>query len=126
MKSHKTASMLAWIAAVLYVVTAAWHQSGLASISALAAQGPRGLQPLVAALWVSFGVSLVVLALIIALCARSASPDRRLVLAAAALGPLSGAVLQLAYHGFIAPTALLLLDAAVAFAAAVAVPRTLA
>ncbi len=124
MTSPKTASLLAWIAAILYIITAVWHQSGLSSITALAATGPAGLQPLVPALWVAFGVSLVLLALIIMACARSTSPDRRAILALAALGPLSGAVLQIVYLGFIPPTALLLLDTAVGFAAAVAVPRT--
>lgn len=123
MASPRTASILAWAAAALYVGTAAWHQTGLSFVQRLTADGPEGLQPLISALWILFGVSLVILALIIAACASTTHPARRLILGLAALGPVSGAILQIAYLGFIPPTALLLIDAAVAATAALATPR---
>ncbi len=66
-----------------------------------------------AALWVFVGTSLVIAALL----AISVTPlfivRRRALLGIAALIPLSTAILQIVYLGFMAPTALLLLDAGV-------------
>jgi hypothetical protein len=65
------------------------------------------------ALWVAGGASLIIAALL----AIAATPlfivRRRALLAIAALTPVSIAAVQIGYLGFLPPTALLLLDAAV-------------
>lgn len=68
-------------------------------------------------IWLSFAASLVVLAAIAASCARRGPAADRTILALTALGPLSGAVLQILYIGFVLPTAILLIGAGLALAA---------
>ena len=66
-----------------------------------------------AALWVAGGVSLIIAALFVVAVTPLFIVRRRALLGIAALVPLSIAAVQIAYLGFLPPTALLLLDAAV-------------
>lgn len=108
----------------LCVGTAALHYTGLGYITGLAADAPAELRPLVPLLWLSFSVNLLVLALLLAEIARDPMPAHRTMLILVTLGPLGGAALQIRYVGFIAPTAILLVDAAVVLAAAAVLSRT--
>jgi hypothetical protein len=68
-------------------------------------------------LWVAVGVSLILAALLVVAVTPTFIVRRRALLTIAALTPLSIAILQVAYLGFLAPTALLLLDTVVLVAA---------
>jgi hypothetical protein len=81
------------------------------------AQTPADLQPLVAALWVATGVSLIIAALLAVAATPLFIVRRRALLAIAALIPLSMAAVQIAYLAFLPPTGLLLLDTVVLFVA---------
>jgi hypothetical protein len=116
--TERLSTWLAWSGAALYLITALLHHLGYGPITQLAEQGPEDLRPLVPPLWLSFSASLIVLALIILAVARAPNPYRRRVLVLAACGPIVGAALQLAYLGFIPPTAMLLVDGLVVLGAA--------
>jgi len=104
------AEISAYVSAAMLLGTAAWHQSGYASVTRLAAQGSSALEPLMAALWVYFALALVLTAGLVLVVARVGAPNRAAVLSIAALSPVAGAALQLVYLGVIPPTALLLAD----------------
>jgi hypothetical protein len=110
----KAATLSASLGAALLCGTAAFHLMGYGSV---VSRAPADQQPIVGAAWVAGGVSLILAALL----AIAATPlfvvRRRAFLAIAALTPLSIAVLQIVYLGFIPPTALLLADAALLLAA---------
>lgn len=110
MTMERAATVTAAIGAGLLFGTAGFHLSGYSSV---VAQAPTDLQPLISAAWVAGGASLMISALL----AIAATPlfvvRRRALLGIAALTPVSIAVLQIAYLGFLPPTALLLLDAGV-------------
>jgi hypothetical protein len=122
MMREKSGTILAWVAAIMYLLTAAMHMLGFEPTRALAQQGPADLRPLVPLLWLSFALSLVVLAAIVAACAHRGASADRLILALTALGPLSGALVQIVYIGFVLPSAILLFDAALALTAAALLP----
>ena len=110
MTRERLASLSASTGAGLLVGTAAFHLSAYGSV---VARAPADLQPLIAALWVSGGVSLILSALLAVAATPLFVVRRRAILGIAALTPLSIAVLQVAYLGFLPPTALLLLDTAI-------------
>ena len=114
MTKERGATLTAAIGAGLLFGTAGFHFSAYSSVLA---QAPTDLQPLVAALWVAVGASLIISALLAVAVTPLFIVRRRALLGIAALTPLSIAVLQIAYLGFLPPTALLLLDAAVLVAA---------
>jgi len=114
MTKERLASLTASIGAGLVFATAGFHLSAYGSVTA---QAPADLRPLMAALWVAGGVSLIVSALLVVAVTPMFIVRRRALLAIAALTPLSIAILQVVYLGFLAPTALLLLDTAVLLAA---------
>ena len=114
MTKERLASLTASIGAGLVFGTAGFHLSAYGSVTA---QAPADLRPLMAALWVAGGVSLILAALLAVAAAPLFIVRRRALLAIAALTPLSIAILQMVYLGFLAPTALLLLDTAVLLAA---------
>lgn len=118
MTRTKLSNALALTGAALFGLTAGLHHLGFSPVTALGAQGPADLRPLIPMLWLYFSLSLLVLAFIILAVAQATGTARNRVLALTALGPLAGAVLQFAYTGFIPPTALLLADAAVVLSAA--------
>lgn len=116
MTRERMAKLSASIGAALLCGTAVFHMTGYGFVVGLATPD---LRPIVAAVWVAGGISLV-LAAVLAIVATPLFVTRRAAfLILAALTPLSIAVLQLVYLGFIPPTALLLLDAAILVVAAV-------
>lgn len=120
MDQRQAASVTATVAAALLVATAAWHLSGT---EAVASSTPAELQPLMKALWLAAGTSLLLTALLVVAVTPVFIVRRRALLWIAALTPLSIAVLQLIYLGFIPPTAMLLLDALVVAAAGQLAPK---
>jgi hypothetical protein len=114
MTKQRVATVTAAIGAGLLFATAGLH---LSAYSAVVSQAPTDLQPLVAALWVAVGATLIIGAILAVAVTPLFIVRRRVLLAIAALAPLSIAVLQIAYLGFLPPTALLLFDAAVLIAA---------
>jgi hypothetical protein len=110
MTKERVAPVTAAIGAGLLFATAGFH---LSAYSTVVAQAPTDLRPLMSAMWVASGVSLIIAALL----AIAASPlfivRRRALLVIAALTPFSIAAVQIAYLGFLAPTALLIVDTAV-------------
>ncbi|HET7158594.1 MAG TPA: hypothetical protein VFI62_06340 [Burkholderiales bacterium] len=114
MTKERAAAVTAAIGAGLLFATAGLH---LSVYSTIMAQTPADLQPLVAALWVATGVSLIIAALLAVAATPLFIVRRRALLAIAALIPLSMAAVQIAYLAFLPPTGLLLLDAVVLFVA---------
>jgi hypothetical protein len=114
MTKDRAATLSASLGVALLCGTAVFHLMGYGSV---VSRAPVDLQPIVGAAWVAGGVSLILAALL----AIAATPlfvvRRRALLAIAALTPLSIALLQIAYLGFIPPTTLLLADAALLLAA---------
>ena len=106
MTRRRVAAITAYIGAAMVLGTAAWHQSGYTWVTTLAAQASPDVEPLMAALWVSFALTLVLTAGLVLVVARVGAPNR--------------AAVQLAYIGFMAPTALLLADALMILIAAAA------
>ena len=110
MTKERAAAVTAAIGAGLLFATAGLH---LSVYSTIMAQTPADLQPLVAALWVATGVSLIIAALLAVAATPLFIVRRRALLAIAALIPLSMAAVQIAYLAFLPPTGLLLLDTVV-------------
>jgi len=110
MTKERAATISAGIGAGLLFATAGFHLSGYPSVLA---QTPTDLQPLMAAVWVAGGASLIISALLAIAVTPLFTVRRRALLAIAALTPISIAGVQIGYLGFLLPTALLLLDAAV-------------
>jgi hypothetical protein len=110
----RLATLGASIGAGLLFGTAVFHLSVYESVTA---QASTNLRPLMAAAWVAVGISLVLSGLLAVAATPLFVVRRRALLLIAALTPVSIAVLQLTYLGFIPPTALLLLDGVVLIAA---------
>lgn len=109
MTRARAAQLIAAVGAALVFGTAWYHLSGHGSV---VARAPAELQPMIATLWVSGGVSLMLAALLAVAATPLFVVRRRAILGIAALTPLSIAILQVAYLGFFPATALLLLDTA--------------
>lgn len=107
MTKERVATLTASVGAALLFGTAGFHLSAYGSV---VAQAPADLRALVSALWVAGGVSLLVSALLTVAVTPLFIVRRRALLGIAALTPLSIALLQIVYLGFLPPTALLLLD----------------
>jgi hypothetical protein len=116
MTKHRLSSVIASVGVALICATAAVH---FAAYQSVVSRVSADVRPIVAAAWVAGGVSLILAALL----AIAATPlfvvRRRALLAIAALTPLSIAVLQIIYLGFIPPTALLLVDGGILLVAGV-------
>jgi hypothetical protein len=110
MTKQRAATVTAAIGAGLLFATAVIHLSGYSTV---VAQAPTDLQPLMSAAWVAGGASLIISALLAVAVMPPFIVRRRALLGVAALTPVSIAAVQIAYLGFLPPTALLLLDAAV-------------
>ena len=110
MTKERVATVTAAIGAGLLFATVALH---LSAYSAVVAQAPTDLRPLMAALWVAGGASLIIAALLAVAVIPLFIVRRRALLGIAALTPLSIAGVQIAYVGFLPPTALLLFDAVI-------------
>ena len=123
MTKQEGASRLAGAAAVALVLTAAFHATGLPRFSRLGAEAGGALAVFVPLLWIAFSIDLLALGLIAAIIAAWPGPNGRLVLLALALPPVAAAILQMVYLGWILPTTILVLDAGLLIAAALAMPR---
>jgi hypothetical protein len=110
MSKERLATITSSIGAGVMFATAGLHLSAYGSVTA---QAPADGRPLLAALWVACGISLMLTAVLVIAVTPLQTIRRRAILLIAALTPLSIAVLQIAYLGFLPPTAILLLDAAV-------------
>jgi hypothetical protein len=110
MTKERVATVTAAIGAGLLFATAGVH---LSAYSSVVSQTPSDIRPLMSALWVAGGVSLIISALLAVVATPLFIVRRRALLAIAALTPISIAAVQIAYLGFLPPTALLALDAAV-------------
>ena len=110
MTKQQVASVTAAIGAGLLFGTAGFH---LSVYSSVVGQTPTDVRPLMAAAWVAIGASLIISALLAIAVTPLFTVRRRALLAIAALTPISIAAVQIAYLGFLLPTALLVLDAAV-------------
>jgi hypothetical protein len=109
MTRERLATVTAAIGAGLLFATAAVH---LSSYPSVVAQTPTDVRPLMSALWIAGGASLIISALLAVAVTPLFIVRRRALLGIAALIPVSIAAAQIAYLGFLPPTALLLLDAA--------------
>jgi hypothetical protein len=115
MTKERLATSSALLGAALLFGTAAFHLTGYSFVVGRATQE---LRPLIGAAWVAGGISLMLAAVLAIVAAPLFILRRPVFLLIAALTPLSIAVLQLAYLGFILPTGLLLLDTAILVIAA--------
>jgi hypothetical protein len=109
MTKERVATVTAHKGAGLLFATAGLH---LSAYSSVVAQTPTDVRPLMSALWVAGGVSLIISALLAVAATPLFIVRRRALLGIAALTPISIAAVQIAYLDFLPPTALLLLDAA--------------
>ncbi len=114
MTRERIATLTASIGAGLLFATAGLHFSVYGWI---VTQTPTDLQSLVSSLWVAVGASLIISGLLTIAVTPLFVVRRRALLGIAALTPLSIALLQIVYLGFMSPTALLLLDTLVLLAA---------
>jgi len=120
MNRLRTGNILVGITAVMLLASGALHLAAYSgNISPLAQSAtPDDVRALLPALWLTVGVDLVVMGLVVAGIGFENSTGGRWALAAVALGSWAGVVLHLTFFGFIAPTALLLLDGALALTCA--------
>jgi hypothetical protein len=120
MNRQRLGNLLIYGTAGLLIVTGGMHLSVFGHINGIAQSAtPADVQALMPPLWLAIGVDLIATGIIVALVGLENSNGGRYVLFAAAICPWGVAVLQLIYLGFIPPTAILLLDGALAIAAAV-------
>ncbi len=120
---QRAGSIIAAVAAIGFIGTAALHSTGYDSISQLSVGTPHKLQILIPALWLAFSLDLTVLGLIVAVISWQHPPGSRLILAIAALCPIGAALLQIRFLGFIPPTGILLGVGGIALVAAGVLPR---
>ena len=90
------------------------------SIRILETTGPERSLPLVQLLWVSFSAAFVVVGVIVLVTIRRFTPLSRWVVLVAGFLPAINAALQVAYVGFVWPTAILVTLTFVTWAAAIA------
>lgn len=114
MTKAQMATVTAAVGAGLLFATAGIHLSGYSTV---VTQASPELRPLVSALWVAAGISLIIAALLAVAATPLFIVRRRALLAIAALIPISMAAVQIAYLAFLPATGLLLIDAAVLLAA---------
>jgi hypothetical protein len=100
------------------LVTALLHGSGLTQVRAAVANTSADLEALFPALWLAFAVHYLVLGALVLVATGPANGLSWRLLGIAAAAPLTDALLQVIYFGFIPPTAILLVVAALGLAAA--------
>jgi hypothetical protein len=110
MTKERVATVTAAIGAGLLFATAGVH---LSAYSNVVTQAPPEIRPLMSALWVAAGISLIISALLAVAATPLFIVRRRALLAIAALIPASIAAVQIGYLAFLPATGLLLVDAAV-------------
>jgi len=108
MNRQRAGAIVAALASVGFIATAALHSTGYDSVTRLSMHAPTELHALVPALWLSFAFNLTVVGLVVGVVAFRPGSAGRLILTIAAACPMSAAGLQLWFLGFIPPTGLLL------------------
>ena len=119
MKRGRAGRVVAGVAALGFLATAALHSTGYPSITRLATGVPGMLGAAMPALWLAFSIDLIVVGVVVALVAIRPGPSARLILGVAAVCPLGAAGLQIRFIGFVPPTAILLAVGFVTLTAAV-------
>src|SRR5919109_595496 len=95
---------------------------GYNTVTQGAAAGGNDVRNLMAALWIGWGIGQLLFGVIVAMLAKSTSPQRTTILLLAACYPLATVSLQLVYLGLIFPEALLGTTSALTIIAAVPAP----
>jgi hypothetical protein len=120
MSRRRLANILIAAAATLLVASGILHLAVYGEIGALArSASPDDARLLLPALWVAIGIDLIVMGAVVAMVGIENSRGGRFVLFAAAALPAGSVVVHLLFLGFLAPTGLLMADAAVTLAAGV-------
>jgi len=123
MRHAQAGGILAGVAAVGYLATAALHSTGYGSVVELATDVPSDLGHLIPALWLVFSLDLAVVGLIVGVVAWKQPVASATILFIAALQPIGAAALQLWSIGFVPPTAILLVVAVTTLVAAALLRR---
>ena len=113
MNRQRLSNVLVGSAAGLLIISGGLHLMPYAQISTLAHNsGSPDIQVLLPMLWLAFGVTVIVTGVIVGVVALENSSGGKYVIAAAALVPWSGAILQVMFvgAGALGPTLLLVLD----------------
>lgn len=108
MTRPKVGSIIAGLAAIGFLGTAALHSSGYTSVVNAAGQAPEAVRPLIPMLWLALSFDFIVLGLVVGVVAARPTGPARLILGIAAVAPIAAAVLQIRFIGFIPPTAILI------------------
>jgi hypothetical protein len=116
MTRERAATLSAGVGAGLLFATAFLHLSAYESV---VSRSPADARPIIGAAWIAAGASLAIAALLAIAATPLFMVRRRALLSIAALTPLSIALLQVVYLGFIPPTFLLLVDGALLVTAGV-------
>ena len=119
MTRPRLAATLSWAAAGGFFLVAALHGSAYRRIMAMAEPAPENVRRVLSVLWLSGSADLVAFGLVVGAMARSSGAVSALVITGAALCPLAVALLQMAFLGFLPPTAMLLALGALTLGAAV-------
>jgi hypothetical protein len=106
------------------LLTAGLHGSGYPEIAKLAGASGGDVKLLLPDLWLGFSLHYLILGTLVLFAAGPRNQLTARLLAVAALVPLGDALLQIAYLGFIPPTAILLVIAALSLVAAAATRNT--
>jgi hypothetical protein len=118
MDRSKIANLLIGATAVMLVVTGVLHSAAYGQVSRMAGSvGSADVQALLPLLWTVFGIDLIGLGVVVAVVGLENSNGGRWVLFASAICPIGAAIGQMVFLGFEPPTALLLLNGALAIAA---------
>jgi hypothetical protein len=107
------------------LLTAGLHGSGYPEIAKLGDASGGDVKLLLPALWLAFSLHYLLFGTLVLFAAGPRNQLTARLLAVAALVPLGDALLQVVYLGFIPPTALLLVIAALSLVAAAATRNSL-
>lgn len=119
MTRDQVGRLLAAVACLGFLGTAGLHSTGYDSAVRLGNEVPGVMGEAIPMLWLGFSFDLAVLGLIIGVLVARPRDVARPILAIAALCPFSAAGLQLAFIGFVPPTAILIVLGVVTWAGAV-------
>ena len=108
MTRPRLAAIVSWVSACGFFLTAGLHGSAYGQIMRRAETAPETARGILAVLWLSAAVDLVIFGLVILAMARSSGTVAAAVIALAAVSPLAVAAMQVAFLGFVPPTAILL------------------
>jgi len=123
-RSQRVGRILGACSGLGFILTAGLHATGYSTVNTLSLQVPEDLRALIAMLWLAFSADLVVAGVIVLAAVRFFTALSGPVLAVAGFLPAFAACLQVAYLGFIGPTAILAALAVSTWASAWALRRT--